>query len=53
MSMAKKAVPTPAKDTEEFQTAMQNLIAQGRKDGVIRDLREPTKEDFGWIMTSL
>ena len=36
MSMAKKAVPTPAKDTEEFQTAMQNLIAQGRKDGVIR-----------------
>ena len=22
-------------------------------DGVIRDLREPTKEDFGWIMTSL
>ena len=33
MSNGKK---TPMKTTEELQTALQNLIAQGRKDGMIR-----------------
>lgn len=33
MSTTKK----PAKGTEDFQTALQNLLMQGKKDGMIRD----------------
>ena len=33
MSTTKK----PAKNTEDLQASLQNLIAQGKKDGMIRD----------------
>lgn len=43
--------PDAAEDDQADEALLEGFPA--RKDGVIRDLREPTKEDFGWIMTSL
>lgn len=43
--------PDAAEDDQTDEALLEGFPA--RKDGVIRDLREPTKEDFGWIMTSL
>ena len=43
--------PDTAEDDQADEALLEGFPA--RKDGVIRDLREPTKEDFGWIMTSL
>ena len=43
--------PDAAEDDQADEALLEGFPA--RKDGVIRDLRESTKEDFGWIMTSL
>lgn len=43
--------PDAAEDDQADEALLEGFPA--RKDGAIRDLREPTKEDFGWIMTSL
>lgn len=43
--------PDAAEDDQADEALLEGFPA--RKDGEIRDLREPTKEDFGWIMTSL
>ena len=43
--------PDAAEDDQADEALLEGFPAW--KDGVIRDLREPTKEDFGWIMTSL
>ena len=43
--------PDAAEDDQADEALLEGFPA--RKDGVIRDLHEPTKEDFGWIMTSL
>lgn len=43
--------PDAAEDDQADEALLEGFPA--RKDGAIRDLREPTKEDFSWIMTSL
>lgn len=43
--------PDATEDDQAHEALLEGFPA--REDGVIRDHREPTKEDFGWIMTSL